>query len=137
MRDALRAQRRPRRLVARDAEALVDPGTNDACTDGTGANRPTKAFAKKVGDQVESSSFSITFPSGAWLPRELVLPSYSSDHAGPFEYMTQVGFRPRPRGHQRGSRAPPERRRLPIIYISIGADTQSHRDERRLAPRKP
>ena len=121
------------------AEALIDPGTDGACTDGTGASGPTKAFAKEVGDPVESSSFSITLPSGAsGYLTNFVLPSYFvPNHAGPFDYMTQLGL-------QAAAAGPPAP--LTCAPANGGNDQNlhldwrrhaSHRDGRHLAPRKP
>lgn len=71
-------------------ETIVDPGTNEVCTNGA----MSQGFAKESADPVEAFSYTITTPSGAsGNVSDFVLPAYFiPNSAGPYDFMTAKGL---------------------------------------------
>ena len=108
-------------------ESLIDPGTNDLCTDATAAAPATKAFAKEVGDPVEAAAFPVTLPSGAsGYLTNFVTPAYFiPGHAGPYDYMTQASLQAASVGPPAPlTCAPANGGNYQIEVTSIGGETQ-------------
>lgn len=71
-------------------ETIVDPGTNEICTNAL----QSEGYAKEAADPVEAFSYTITTPSGAsGNVSDFVLPSYFvPNSAGPYSFMVAKGL---------------------------------------------